>query len=62
MNLNQKLIKPKIGLLELAKSLGNISAACKQWAIAVIVIIDSNNYMKLVVTRHYMRSVVESRY
>ena len=29
MNLNQKLIKPKIGLLELAKSLGNISAACK---------------------------------
>ena len=29
MNLNQKIIKPKIGLLELAKSLGNISAACK---------------------------------
>jgi molybdenum-dependent DNA-binding transcriptional regulator ModE len=29
MNLDQKLIKPKIGLLELAKSLGNISAACK---------------------------------
>ena len=25
----QKIIKPKIGLLELAKSLGNISAACK---------------------------------
>jgi molybdenum-dependent DNA-binding transcriptional regulator ModE len=29
MNLNQKLIKPKIGLLELGKGLGNISAACK---------------------------------
>jgi transposase InsO family protein len=29
MNLNQKIIKPKIGLLELAKSLGNISAACR---------------------------------
>lgn len=29
MNLQQKIIKPKIGLLELAKSLGNISAACK---------------------------------
>lgn len=29
MNLNQKIIKPKIGLLELAKRLGNISAACK---------------------------------
>ena len=29
MNLNQKIIKPKLGLLELAKNLGNISAACK---------------------------------
>lgn len=29
MNLQQKIIKPKIGLLELAKSLGNISALCK---------------------------------
>ncbi len=29
MNLNQKIIKPKLGLLELAKSLWNISAACK---------------------------------
>lgn len=29
MNLNQKIIKPKIGLLELAKRLGNISSACK---------------------------------
>lgn len=29
MNLNQKIIRPKIGLLELAKSLGSISSACK---------------------------------
>jgi len=29
MNLHQKIIKPKIGLLELAKTLGNISSACK---------------------------------
>ena len=29
MNLNQKIIKPKLGLLELAKSLGSISSACK---------------------------------
>ena len=29
MNLTQKIIKPKISLLELAKSLGNISAACR---------------------------------
>jgi hypothetical protein len=29
MNLNQKIIRPKIGLLELAKSLGNVSSSCK---------------------------------
>jgi len=29
MNLNQKIIKPKLGVLELAKHLGNVSAACK---------------------------------
>lgn len=29
MNLNQKIIKPKLGLLELAKHLGSVSNACK---------------------------------
>lgn len=29
MNQNQKIIRPKIGLLELAKKLGNVSSACK---------------------------------
>ena len=29
MNLNQKIIKPKLGVLELAKQLGNVSQACK---------------------------------
>lgn len=29
MNLEQKIIKPKVGLLELAKQLGNVSSACK---------------------------------
>ena len=28
-NLAEKIIKPKIGLMELAKQLGNISKACK---------------------------------
>ena len=27
--LTQKIIKPKLGLLELAKQLGNVSQACK---------------------------------
>ncbi len=29
MNIHQKIIKPKVGLLELAKKLGNISSACR---------------------------------
>ncbi len=29
MNLQQKIIKPKLGLLVLAKQIGSISAACK---------------------------------
>jgi hypothetical protein len=29
MTLAEKIIKPKIGLLELAKQLGNVSSACK---------------------------------
>ena len=29
MNLQQNIIKPKLGVLELAKQLGNVSAACK---------------------------------
>ena len=29
MNLQQKIIKPKLGVLKLAKQLGNVSAACK---------------------------------
>lgn len=29
MNLQQKILKPKLGLLDLAKQLGNVSSACK---------------------------------
>lgn len=29
MNSTDKIIKPKLGLLELAKQLGNVSRACK---------------------------------
>jgi ACT domain-containing protein len=28
-NIEKKIIKPKLGLLELAKQLGNVSEACK---------------------------------
>ena len=29
MTMNQKIIRPKLGVLELAKQLGNVSQACK---------------------------------
>jgi hypothetical protein len=29
MTQNQKIIRPKLGVLELAKQLGNVSQACK---------------------------------
>jgi len=32
MNTEEKIIKPKLGLLELAKQLGNVSQACKVMA------------------------------
>lgn len=61
MNLNQKIIKPKLGLLALAKSLGSISSACKARDIVEIVITDLKNCMKLVAKRHCMKLVEESQ-
>jgi hypothetical protein len=34
-NIEQKIIKPKLGVLELAKQLESVSQACKRWGIAV---------------------------
>ena len=55
MNLNQKIIKPKIGLLELAKSLGSVSSACKTNAIHEIAITGSKSYLKQEVRKLYTR-------
>jgi len=46
-NLQQKIIKPKLGVLALAKQLGNVSAACKAMGYSRAVIIDSRNSMKM---------------
>ena len=35
MTIQDKIIKPKLGLLELAKQLGNVSQACHVWDIPV---------------------------
>ena len=59
--LTQKVIKPKLGLLELAKQLGNVSQACKVMGIAEIHFIVSLNFMNLVVKPHYKKSVVKNQ-
>jgi hypothetical protein len=37
MTKDQKVIRPKLGLLELAKQLGNGTQACRVWGIAATV-------------------------
>ncbi|SCC32233.1 hypothetical protein GA0061080_10833 [Gilliamella intestini] len=45
MNQTAKIIKPKLGLLELAKQLGNVQQACKVMGYSEIVIIALKNCM-----------------
>ncbi|MDR0555435.1 MAG: IS481 family transposase, partial [Holosporaceae bacterium] len=40
MTLAEKIIKPKIGLLELAKQLGNVSSACKTLGYSVDIALE----------------------
>ncbi len=61
MHLNQKIIKPKLGLLELAKSLGSISSACKAMGYSRDSYYRFKNCMKLVAKKHYMRLAVRSQ-
>ncbi len=44
MTKEQKIIRAKVGLLELAKQLGNVSQACKMMAIAATVSIASRSF------------------
>jgi hypothetical protein len=42
LNSNVKIIKHKVGLLNLAEELGNVSKACKSWAYHEILFIATN--------------------
>ncbi|SCC31698.1 hypothetical protein GA0061080_10801 [Gilliamella intestini] len=61
MNQTAKIIKPKLGLLELAKQLGNVQQACKVMGYTVeIVIIALKNCMSKGVSLRFKKSVVKS--
>ncbi len=61
MNLHQKIIKPKLSLLELAKSLGSISSACKAMGYSRDSYYRFKECMKLVAKKHCMKLVEESQ-
>ena len=44
MTKEQKIIRAKIGLLELARQLGNVSQACKMMGYAATVFIGSRSF------------------
>jgi hypothetical protein len=45
MTIQEKIIKPKLGLLELAKQLGNVSQACNVMGSLVTHFIVSRSFM-----------------
>src|SRR6516165_6693890 len=57
----QKIIRAKVGLLELAKQLGNVSQACKMMATAATAFTASTNCTTKVVRWPCRRSVVASQ-
>lgn len=60
MNLETKVIKNKVGLLNLAKELGNVSQACKVLGYVVIVFTVIKSYMMQVETWLYVKSVIKT--
>lgn len=51
----EKIIKPKLGLLELAKQLGNVSQACNVMGYSRDTFIVLKNYMKMVGKLRYRK-------
>ena len=60
-NIEQKIIKPKLGLLELAKQLGSVSQACKTMGYSRIAFTVLNACMRMGARKRYARSVGASR-
>lgn len=53
INIVKKLIKPKLGLIELAKQLGNVSQVCSAMGYSRDCTIVINTYMKLALKKRY---------
>jgi hypothetical protein len=62
MTTEQKIIRAKVGLLELAKQLGNVSQACKMMATAVTASTGSRSSMTMAANWPCRKSAARSRY
>ena len=61
MTTEQKIIKSKVGVLELAKQLGNLSKACQLMGYSRIASTGSKNCTRRAVRRRYKRSPGRNR-
>jgi hypothetical protein len=61
MTTEQKIIKTKVGVLELAKQLGNVSRACQLMGYSGTAFIGSKNSMRQVARPRCRRSRARSR-
>jgi ACT domain-containing protein len=62
MTTEQKIIRAKVGLLELAKQLGNVSQACKMMGYSRDSFYRFRNSMTKAASWRYKRSAARSRY
>jgi hypothetical protein len=61
MTTEQKIIRAKVGLLELAKQLGNVSQACKMMGYSATAFTASRNCTTQAVSWHCRRSAARSQ-
>lgn len=58
LDTNNKVIKHKIGLLNLAEKLGNVSRACKVMGLSRDTFTDTNQRLRMAELKHYLIGIV----